>query len=82
MHETQTLDHTKILTWPTPKGIAASDKASAAARINHYLATTTTLLADGTSVIPNSETIVLILKAWDSFGMPVIINDNSYIVKD
>lgn len=82
MHETQTLDHTKILTWPTPTGISASNEVSQAARINHYLATTTTLLADGTSVIPNSETIVLILKAWDSFGMPVIINDNSYIVKD
>ena len=70
------------LTWPTPKGISASIESSQAARINHYLATTKTLLADGTSIIPNSETLDLILQAWDRFGMPVIINDNSYIIKD
>ena len=81
MYENQTLDHTKILTWPTPTGIAASNKASKAARSNHYLATTQTLLADGTPVIPNIETLELILKAWDDFGMPVIINNDSYVVK-
>ena len=72
----------QVLTWPTPTGIAASLQSSQAARINHYLATTTTLLADGTSIIPNSETLELILQAWDDFGMPVIISSNSYIVKD
>ena len=81
MHETQILDHAKILTWPTPTGIAASNKASKAARSNHYLATTKTVLANGVSVIPNIETLELILKAWDDFGMPVIINDDSYIIK-
>ena len=72
----------QAITWPTPTGISASNKASHAARINHYLATTKTVLADGTSVIPNSETLELILQGWDDFGMPVIISSDSYIVKD
>jgi hypothetical protein len=70
------------LTWPTPTGLAASNKVSRAARINHYLATTKTLLANGTSVIPNSETLALILQAWDDFGVEVVISSDSYIVKD
>ena len=70
------------LTWPTPKGISASIESSQAARINHYLATTKTLLADGTSIIPNSETLALILQAWDDFGLEVVISSDSYIVKD
>ena len=70
------------LTWPTPKGIAASDEVSKAARINHYLATTKTILANGVSVVPNSETLELILQAWDEFGLEVVISENSYIVKD
>ena len=73
---------TQPLTWPTPTGIAASDEVTQAARINHYLATTKTVLANGVSVVPNSETLELILQAWDNFGMPVIISENSYIVKD
>ena len=74
-------DHQRILTWPTPTGIAASNEVSQAARSNHYLATTTTLLANGVSVIPNSETLALILQAWDDFGMPVIISSDSYIIR-
>ena len=73
---------TQVLTWPTPTGIAASLQSSQAARINYYLATTKTVLTDGTSVIPNSETLELILKAWDDFGMPVIISSDAYIIKD
>ena len=76
------VNHTQILTWPTPKGIAASNEVSHAARINHYLATTTTLLANGLSVVPNSETLEHILQAWDNFGVEVVISENSYIVKD
>jgi hypothetical protein len=76
------VNHSQILTWPTPKGIAASNKVSHAARINHYLATTTTLLANGLSVVPNSETLDFILQAWDDFGVEVVISENSYIVKD
>ena len=72
---------TQPLTWPTPKGIAASNEVSHAARINHYLATTTTVLANGVSVVPNSETIDFILQAWDTFGVEVVISENSYIVK-
>lgn len=82
MNELQRLDHTQILTWPTPTGIAASDEASYEARINHYLATTKTVLADGTKVIPNQETLALILQGWDFFGVEVIISEDSYIVKD
>ena len=74
-------DHKRILMWPTPTGIAASDKVSKAARINHYLATTKTILANGVSVIPNSETLELILQAWDNFGMEVIISADSYIIR-
>ena len=74
-------DHQRILMWPTPKGIAASNEVSKAARINHYLATTQTILANGVSVVPNSETLELILQAWDNFGMEVIISENSYIIK-
>ena len=73
---------TQPLTWPTPTGIAASDEVTQAARINHYLATTKTVLANGVSVVPKSETLELILQAWDKFGLPVIISENSYIVKD
>ena len=81
MNETQTLDHTKIIMWPTPKGIAANNEVSQAARSNHYLATTTTVLANGVSVIPNSETLALILQAWDDFGLAVIITSDSYVTR-
>ena len=74
------VDHTKILTWPTPTGIAASNKVSHEKRINHYLTTTKTLLADGTEVIPNSETLNLILQGWDDFGVEVVISSDSYII--
>lgn len=73
---------TQPLTWPTPTGIAASDEVTQAARINHYLATTKTVLANGVSVVPNSETLELIFQAWDTFGLEVVISENSYIVKD
>ena len=73
---------TQPLTWPLPTGIAASDEVSRSARINSYLATTTTLLANGVSVIPNSETLDLIFQAWDHFGLEVVITEDSYIVKD
>lgn len=73
---------TQPLTWPTPKGVAASNKVSHAARINSYLTSTTTVLANGDKVIPNSETLELILQAWDTFGLEVVISENSYIVKD
>ena len=75
-------DHTQILTWPTPKGIAASNEVSKAARINSYLATTKTVLANGVNVVPNSETLESIFQAWDNFGLEVVISENSYIVKD
>lgn len=76
------VNHSQILTWPTPKGIAASNEVSYAARVNHYLATTTTLLANDVSVVPNSETLDLILQAWDNFKLEVVISENSYIIKD
>jgi hypothetical protein len=81
MNETQTLDHTQILTWPLPTGIATSNTVSHATRVNHYLTTTKTKLANGVSVVPNSETLDLILQAWDDFGVEVIISEDSYIVK-
>jgi len=81
MNEPQTLDHNKILTWPLPTGIATSNNVSHSARVNHYLATTKTKLANGVSVIPNSETLDLILQAWDDFNSPVVISSDSYIVK-
>lgn len=75
-------DHTQILTWPTPTGVAASNKVTQTARINHYLATTKTVLANGVSVIPTHETLELILQGWDDFGVEVVISSDSYIVKD
>ena len=72
---------TQALTWPTPTGIAAANEVSQAARSNHYLATTKTVLANGVSVIPNSETLALILQAWDDFGLEVVISENSYIIR-
>ena len=69
----------KILTWPLPEGISASGEASRGARMNHYLATTTTLLADGTSVIPTREALEAILDGWDYFGIGVVICSDSYI---
>ena len=73
---------TQPLTWPTPKGIASSNEVSYAARVNHYLATTTTLLANDVSVVPNSETLDMILQAWDMFGLAIVISENSYIIKN
>jgi len=73
---------TQALTWPLPTGIAMSNEVTHAARVNHYLATTNTTLANGVSVIPNSETLKIILQAWDLFGLEVVISENSYIVKD
>ena len=75
-------NHSQILTWPTPKGIAASNEVSHAARVNHYLATTTTLLANDVSVVPKSETLNHILQAWDNFKLEVVISEDSYIIKD
>ncbi len=72
---------TQALTWPTPTGISASNEVSKAARINSYLATTKTVLANGLSVVPNSETLELILQAWDDFGLEVVISENSYIIR-
>ena len=76
------VNQTQPLTWPTPKGIAASNEVSHAARVNSYLATTKTELPTVGSVVPNSETLDLILQAWDDFGLCVVISANSYIVKD
>ena len=73
---------TQALTWPLPTGIAASNKVTQTARVNHYLSTTETTLANGVSVVPNSETLELILQAWDTFGLEVVISADSYIVKD
>jgi len=73
---------TQVLTWPLPTGIAASNEVTRAARVNHYLSTTKTTLANGLNVIPNSETLDMILQAWDMFGIEVVISENSYIVKD
>jgi len=73
---------TQALTWPLPTGIAASNKVTQTERVNHYLATIETKLANGVSVVPNSETLELILQAWDHFGLEVIISSDSYLVKD
>ena len=69
------------LTWPAPKGIAASNEVSYAARVNSYLATSKTELPTIGYVVPNSETLDLILQAWDDFGVEVVISSDSYIVK-
>ena len=73
---------TQPLTWACPTGIAASNEVSQAARINHYLATTKNTLANGVSVVPNSETLEMILQAWDTFGLEIVISENSYIIKE
>lgn len=73
---------TQPLTWPLPTGIATSNEVSHAARVNHYLTTTKMQLTNGVSVVPNSETIDLILQAWDDFGLCLVISAGSYIVKD
>ena len=73
---------TQALTWPLPTGIATSNKVSHATRVNHYLATTKMQLANGVSVVPNSETLDMILQAWDMFGLAIVISENSYIIKN
>ena len=73
---------TQALTWPLPTGIAKSNEASRAARINHYLATTKMQLANGVSVVPNSETLDMILQSWDMFGLAIVISENSYVIKN
>ena len=81
MNEDQEFNQRLLLTWPAPKGVAASQDASQAARINHYLATTKTKLGDGTPVIPNQETLETILLTWDMFGIEVVISSDSYIIR-
>ena len=68
-----------MLTWPLPTGVAASNEASRVARMNHYLATTRTSLADGTDVLPTEETLEAILDGWDYFGLGVVICADSYV---
>ena len=81
MNEAQTFnDQRLLLTWPAPTGIAASQDASQAARINYYLTTTKTKLIDNTTVIPNHETLEAILLTWDMFGIEVVISSDSYRV--
>ena len=82
MNESQTLDHTQIIMWPTPTGISASSDVTHATRVNHYLTTSKAQLANGVNVVPNSETLELIFQAWDNFNAPVVISSDSYIVKD
>lgn len=76
------LDYDKMLTWPLPTGIAASNESSRAARTNHYLATTKMQLADGTPIIPTSDTLDAILDGWDHFGVEVVVCSDSYIKRD
>ena len=71
----------EFLMWPAPQGIAASDGASEAARINSYLATTRMSLADGVEVLPNTETVRMILQSWDLFKLCVAISSDSYIAR-
>ena len=68
----------KILTWPLPTGVAASDEVPRVVRMNHYLSVTKTLLADGTDVLPTQETLEAILDGWDYFGIEVVICSDSY----
>ena len=75
----EVVDDSGILVWPLPKGIAASCEVSRVARMNHYLDTTRTLLADGTDVLPTQETLEAILDGWDYFGIEVVICSDSYI---
>ena len=49
--------------------------------MNHYLATTRVLLADGTDVLPTQETLEAILAGWDYFGIEVVISSDSYVVR-
>ena len=71
----------EFLMWPAPRGVAASDGASEAARINNYLATTRMSLADGVEILPNTETVKSILQSWDLFKLCVAISSDSYIAR-
>ena len=68
-----------IVTWASPRGIAASEGVSKEERINYYLATEETTLRDGTHVIPSFETVEMILLCWDMFGVELAISEGSYI---
>ena len=81
MDENRKTTKKEFLMWPAPRGIAASDEASEAARINSYLATTKMSLADGVEVLPNTETVKMILQSWDLFKLCVAISSDSYIVR-
>jgi len=75
----EVVDESGILVWPLPSGVAASLDVPRVVRMNHYLSETTTLLADGTSVIPTQESLEAILDGWDYFGIGVVICSDSYI---
>ena len=79
MSDVENREERGMLMWPLPTGVAASVEASRAARMNHYLATTRTLLADGTDVLPTVETLEAILDGWDYFGLGVVICADSYV---
>tara|TARA_B100000035_G_C21004252_1_gene556441 strand:+ start:1270 stop:1518 length:249 start_codon:yes stop_codon:yes gene_type:complete len=71
----------EFLMWPAPQGVSASEGVSEAARINNYLATTKMSLADGIEVLPNTETVKMILQSWDLFKLCVAVSSDSYIAR-
>ena len=72
----------QILTWPAPTGFSADKANNIIQRMHHYRFNSKHYLKDGTRVMPTIPTLKLIMKAWDSFGLEVAIDADSYIVKD
>lgn len=73
-----------ITTWKLPTGISADPNALKVVRMRNYRFDMIHQLKDGTRIIPNLQTIVDILYAYDRFGdlITVAISEDSYTVYD
>ena len=69
---------TTISTWSLPKGIAADSSKNRIERMKHYRFYQDHRLADGTKIIPNIQTIIHVLQAYDEFGLQVAVSSGSY----
>jgi hypothetical protein len=71
-----------VATWKLPTGISANPDALKVDRMRNYRFDMIHQLKDGTRIIPNLQTIVDILYAYDSFGglITVAITEDSYTV--
>jgi hypothetical protein len=73
-----------IATWGLPDGFAGDRTNDLLARIHHYRFQQKHKLRDGTKIIPNLQTCIHVVMAFDEFGddFPVAVDSESYTVDE